>query len=96
MMRVYAAVALGAAVLSALLAVMVPAADPPVKVCGEALGLVEVFAFLTAVSAWAFLALSRRKRRDFLMAFGLNLLALLVLCQALDAVSTCYFYYVPG
>ena len=76
-MRVYAAVALGAAVLSALLAVMVPAADPPVKVCGEALGLVEVFAFLTAVSAWAFLAL-------------------LVLCQALDAVSTCYFYYVPG
>lgn len=95
-MRVYAAVALGAAVLSALLAVMVPAADPPVKVCGEAMGLVEVFAFLTAVSAWAFLALSRRKRRDFLMAFGLNLLALLVLCQALDAVSTCHFYYVPG
>lgn len=54
-----------------------------------ALGLAVVF-------AWISLAASSRRRRDFIAAFGLNLLAVFFLCRALNDLGACYSYYVTG
>ena len=52
-----------------------------------ALGLAVVF-------AWISLAASSRRRRDFIAAFGLNLLAVLFLCRALNDLGAGDSYYV--
>lgn len=70
-----------------------PTADVPVKVCDSAAAMVQVFAVLAVIAAWLYLAVSERRRRDFCIACGLNLLTVLLLCRALNDVGLCYEYY---
>lgn len=89
------AFALGLAVVFALLAGM-PVADPPVRFYDGAAAMAEISAVLAVVFAWVSLAVSSRRRRDFIAAFGLNLLAVFFLCRVLNDLGACYSYYVAG
>lgn len=45
---------------------------------------------LATAAAWGDPALSDRRRRNDLIAFGLNLLTVLFLCRAIDGICICY------
>ena len=69
---------------------------PPVRFYDGAAAMAEISAVLAVVFAWISLAASSRRRRDFIAAFGLNLLAVFFLCRALNDLGACYSYYVTG
>ena len=73
-----------------------PAADAPARVYGRAAVLAGPSGILAVALSWAYLALSRRRGKDFAGVFLVNLLAALLLCRALGDVLARYFYYVPG
>lgn len=86
---------LALAVVLALLS-GIPAANPPVKVYESAAVLAPLCALLAVLCAWGYLLASDRRKRDFITAFSLNLLAVWFLFRALYDVLACYAYYVTG
>ena len=86
---------LAAAVVLTLLT-GIPVAEVPLKVWDSSAGMVQIFAVLAVISAWLYLAVSDRRRRDYGIAFGLNLLVVLFLCGALNDLILCYEYYLCG
>ena len=73
-----------------------PTADVPVKVYDSTACMVQISAVLAVAAAWLYLAVSGRRRRDYCIAFGLNLLVVLFLCRALNDIGLCYEYYLYG
>lgn len=73
-----------------------PVADVPVEVSDGMTALMLLSAPLAMASAWGYLALSDRRRRNYLIAFGLNLLTVLFLCRAIDDICICYEYCLHG
>ena len=86
---------LALAVLLTLLSGL-PTADVPVKVWDSAAAMVQVFAVLAVTASWLYLAVSGRRKRDYCIACGLNLLVVVFLCRALNDIGQCYEYYLYG
>lgn len=75
---------------------ILPVADAPVVVYDGAVFIVPLCVFGACLCAWGSLLASSKKRRDYLLAAGLSLLAVWFLCRDLWDLAACYAYYVPG
>lgn len=73
-----------------------PTADVPVKVYDNAFIMVYLCSVLAVAAAWLYLAASDRRRRDWCIAFALNLLVVLFLWSTLSDIYQCYEYYFYG
>lgn len=78
------------------LMVGMPVADVPTRVYDSAAGVIPLFALLAVAGSWLYLVISDRRRRNFLVTFGLNLLVVILLSRALSDIGVCYEYYLHG
>ena len=73
-----------------------PVASAPIKVYDSMAAMMLFLAPLAAAASWGYLAVSGRRRRDYLISFGLNLLTVIFLCRALNDIGACYEFYLHG